>query len=172
MLHRARDKAGLSYSDLARMAGLSRMQIYRWADGEQQPSYHPVAALGAALERHHPQAEVVCGDLLAAAGYTPPVDDVPTAGDAWRSRVAALELPLADRQLLARLHGSADPPMLRLGARLLRFAERGPSRRRRDRVFRLAGQEVAARDAAVQRTLDMVDTFDGDGDSRSDSDTR
>jgi transcriptional regulator with XRE-family HTH domain len=60
------EAAGLSKTDIGRIAGVHRSQVSRWVSGEQRPSYERTMRLAAYLRREHP---ALAEEVITAAGY-------------------------------------------------------------------------------------------------------
>jgi transcriptional regulator with XRE-family HTH domain len=60
------EAAGLTKTDIGRIAGVHRSQVSRWVSGEQRPSYERTMRLAAHLRREHP---ALAEEVIAAAGY-------------------------------------------------------------------------------------------------------
>jgi transcriptional regulator with XRE-family HTH domain len=67
------EAAGLSKTDIGRIAGVHRSQVSRWVSGEQRPSYERTMRLAAHLRRDRPD---LADEIISATGYggDPPPD--------------------------------------------------------------------------------------------------
>lgn len=88
----AAEKLGLAKSDIARIAGVHRSQVSRWASGEQRPSYDRAMRIAGYLERDH---EDMAREFVAAAGYGGPIEPE--------------EQPVISPALLAAIRKDIDP---------------------------------------------------------------
>jgi transcriptional regulator with XRE-family HTH domain len=68
------EDAGLSKSDIAKIAGVHRSQVSRWFSGEHRPGYDPAMRVAGYLRREHPR---LADEFTAAAGYGGPAEPEP-----------------------------------------------------------------------------------------------
>lgn len=66
--------AGLSKSDIARIAGVHRSQVSRWFTGETRPTYDTAMRLAAGIRPVHPE---LADEFVSAAGYGGPGEPAP-----------------------------------------------------------------------------------------------
>ena len=91
--------SGLTATDLASLAGVSRPQVSRWSSGAHRPGYDPLKRLAAALLGQRPDLRSAVAALVTAAGYpgiaadlgiTEPASPAPEemvspySGEVWR----------------------------------------------------------------------------------------
>lgn len=85
--------AGLTKSDIARLAGRDASQVSRWAVGSQRPGYETATQLAAGLRPAHPE---LAEQLLVASGYAGPGGEPPVP-------------PLISPSLLASIRREVSP---------------------------------------------------------------
>ena len=68
------EDAGLSKSDIAKIASVHRSQVSRWFSGENRPGYDAAMRIAGYLRRDNPQ---LAGEFTAAAGYGGPAEPEP-----------------------------------------------------------------------------------------------
>lgn len=61
--------SGLTATDLASLAGVSRPQVSRWSSGAHRPGYDPLKRLAEALISQRPDLRDAVAALVDAAGY-------------------------------------------------------------------------------------------------------
>lgn len=91
--------SGLTATDLATLAGVSRPQVSRWSSGAHRPGYDPLKRLSEALISQRPDLRDAVATLVTAAGYpgiaadlgitdpAPPASEEmvsPYSGEVWR----------------------------------------------------------------------------------------
>lgn len=91
--------AGLTATDLASLAGVSRPQVSRWSSGAHRPGYDPLKRLSETLLAQRPDLRGAVAALVDAAGYpgigadlgitepAPPASEEmvsPYSGEVWR----------------------------------------------------------------------------------------
>lgn len=68
------ERAGLTKSAIARIAGVHRSQLSRWFRGEQRPGYDAAMRIIGWLQQEQPQ---LADEFAAATGYGGPVEPEP-----------------------------------------------------------------------------------------------
>jgi transcriptional regulator with XRE-family HTH domain len=92
----AAEQAGLTKSDVARIARVHRSQVSRWFNGYQRPGYDAAMRVAGYLEKEQP---ALAAEFTAAAGYSGPVEPgpQPLIPPGWRAIIA--RKPAAERHL-------------------------------------------------------------------------
>lgn len=63
----AMQEEGYTQGDIARLSGVNRSQVNRWARGENRPTYDRALQLARHIGRRHP---AVAAQFMTASGYT------------------------------------------------------------------------------------------------------
>src|SRR5258708_6163626 len=114
--------AGLSKSDIAKIAGVHRSQVSRWFTGETRPTYHTAMRLAAGIT--HDGHRELADEFVIAAGYGGPAalppEPEPTPleellgsaeeAERIRAKIRARKGPQAERYIALIEEALSRPP--------------------------------------------------------------